>query len=369
MGTPGHAAPSSGHRWLLGSSIVVGIVLVSAVTLVSVRALRHASTVVARSATSAPPTSPPATGTPSVTPTKPPQPTGPFAVGLRTVTFVDHSRLVYPPHTRTGKPGPRVLHTYVWYPAQGPAGTAPLRGAVPASAAGPYPLVVSAHGFALGPLSYAWMLEWWARAGYVVAAPAFPLTNPNAIGGLNERDMPNQPGDVSFVISQMIASSRTSGSFLSGLIEPSRIGVAGQSDGGDTVLASAYGSCCRDPRVDAAIVMAGQAMPFGGRFFGASKTPPLLVIQGSADTVNAPAFSTQIYGMGRPPKYLLWLKGADHLQPFAQRDPYAALVRKVSLEFLDEYLKALPHATTALPASSGGLASMRRDAPRPAPTG
>ena len=93
------------------------------------------------------------------------------------------------------------------YPAGGrrPASTVPR---APAARRGPFPLVVFGHGFAVTPAPYAPLLRAWARAGYVVAAPIFPLENANAPGGPNESDLVNQPRDMSFVITRMLAAER-----------------------------------------------------------------------------------------------------------------------------------------------------------------
>src|SRR5207245_982575 len=66
---------------------------------------------------------------------------------------------------------PRTLVTYVRYPALGAPTATDVADAPPASAAGPFPLVVFAHGFAVTPAIYSNLLQSWARAGYVVAAP------------------------------------------------------------------------------------------------------------------------------------------------------------------------------------------------------
>src|SRR6202043_2294615 len=115
------------------------------------------------------------------------------------------------------------------YPARaGPAGGDPI-GAPPARAAGPFPLIVFGHGFAVTPAPYADLLRAWVRAGYVVAAPVFPLENADAPGGPNEADLPNQPADMRFVIAGLVAASNADKGLLHGLIDESRIAVAGHS--------------------------------------------------------------------------------------------------------------------------------------------
>src|SRR5262249_30078659 len=147
--------------------------------------------------------------------------------------LVDTSRSVQLPD---GTRRPRTLLTYVRYPALAAAGKTDVHDAPSARADGAFPLVVFGHGFALTPQLYARVLQRWARAGYVVAAPVFPLENADAPGGPNESDLINQPADMRFVISRMLAASRGSGP-LAGLIDPAHIAVSGQSDGGDTALA------------------------------------------------------------------------------------------------------------------------------------
>src|SRR6476469_7805203 len=75
------------------------------------------------------------------------------------------------------------------------------------TAGGPHPLIVFAHGFALTPGTYSRLLRAWTRAGYVVAAPVFPLEDANAPGGPDESDLINEPQDVSVVISRLLTAS------------------------------------------------------------------------------------------------------------------------------------------------------------------
>ena len=65
---------------------------------------------------------------------------------------------------------------------------------------GPFPLIVFGHGFGVTPGMYIALLRAWARAGFVVAAPLFPGENPRAPGGPTATDLPNEPRDMSFVI-------------------------------------------------------------------------------------------------------------------------------------------------------------------------
>jgi dienelactone hydrolase len=242
------------------------------------------------------------------------------AIRTHTFVFVDGSRTIGLPGGATAA---RKLATIVRWPASG----------------GPHPLVVFAHGFALTPADYAPLLQTIASAGYVVAAPIFPLTNAHAPGGPNEADLVNQPRDVSFVITRLLALNRSSGR-LHGTIEPSRIAVAGQSDGGITALAVAYDQRYRDRRVGAAIVMSGARPPGFGSF--PRDGPPLLAMQGTADPLNAPATTAAYFSVAHRPKFLVWLLGATHRPPYSTEQPQLGIVERSVIAFLDHYLDARP---------------------------
>ena len=84
----------------------------------------------------------------------------------------------------------------------------------------------------------------------------------------NEADVVNQPGDVSFVISSLLALQADPRSPLHGLIDARRIAVAGHSDGAETALAVADARRLRDRRVRAAVVMSGAELSgIGGYSF------------------------------------------------------------------------------------------------------
>jgi dienelactone hydrolase len=278
------------------------------------------------------------------------------------IRFVDTSRSIVFKYKHKHEREPRTLLTQVRYPALGAPSATDVRDARAATADGPFPLIVFAHGFDVTPTIYKRLLHSWAQAGFVVAAPTFPGENPAAPGGANESDIINEPGDISFVISQMLAANAGSGP-LSRLIDPSLVAVAGHSDGAEVALSVAYDSRFRDPRVRAAIILSGAEMeakdnlkfPIGG--------PPLLATEGTADKVNLPKFPYHFFKAARPPKYLLRLLGAGHLPPYTKQEPELGIVERVSLAFLDAYLKHTPGALAQLRIDGNvlGYASLQAD--------
>jgi dienelactone hydrolase len=266
---------------------------------------------------------------------------GPYAVGEIFIRFTDHSRDVTLPGQR---PEPRPLETVVRYPALGNPSQVDVRDATPARADGPFPLIVFAHGFNVTPATYASLLQAWTRAGYVVAAPVFPLTNANAPGGADEADLVNQPRDMSFVITQLLARDGDRYSVLSRLIRRHEIAVSGQSDGGSTALAVAYNGQFVDRRIRAAMILSGAEIPGVGGYDFPPPSPPLLGVQGTADTSNAPASTYRYFNLAPQPKFLLSLLGAGHLPPYTTEQPQLSIVERETIAFADRYLKHAPGA-------------------------
>ena len=213
---------------------------------------------------------------------------------------------------------------------------------------GPFALIVFGHGFAVSPAPYARLLDAWARAGYVVAAPVFPLENANHPGGPDENDLPNQPGDMSLVITDLSERSQSGHGPLAGLIDPRRVAVTGQSDGGDTALAAAYDPAVRDRRIDAAMILSGAEDPFAAPFAMPSNGPPLLAVQGTADTINPPGDTYTFYRQAARPKILLKLLGAGHLPPYTEPGPQLNAVKRTTIAFLNWRFKHRPAALRAL---------------------
>ncbi len=250
--------------------------------------------------------------------------------------WVDTSRTIELPH---GKSEPRPVTTEFWYP--------PAR-----DGSGPFPLVVFGHGFASTPWWYRRLLRDWAAAGYVVAAPIFPLGNENAPGGPDESDIVNQPRDMSFVITRVLAASASSSSPLSGLVDPEKVAVAGQSDGAMTAYAAAYEKPFRDDRIRAALVLSGAIL--GPSRYVEHDGVPLLAVQGTADKINPPVYAHHLFRAVGRPKFLLLLRGAGHLPPYTVPGLTLATVEHVTVAFLYHYLgdgslAAIGTAAHALP--------------------
>jgi pimeloyl-ACP methyl ester carboxylesterase len=264
----------------------------------------------------------------------------PPAVAVHTFRFVDETRTIpVPGGGRIRRP----VTTIVRYPTTG----------------GPYPLVVFGHGFALGPAIYAQLLAAWARAGFVVAAPVFPRANPEAPGGPTEADLPNQPADMSLVITRLLALSARPGSLLADRIDPGRVAVAGHSDGAVTALATAYDARFRDARVGAAVILAGARMTGMGAF--PTHGPPLLAMQGTADPINDAANTLAYYRRAHRPKFLVLLTGASHRPPFTTEEPQLEIVERVTIAFLDHYLKGAALRPMLAAARNPGYSTLTTD--------
>lgn len=277
-------------------------------------------------------------------------PSGLFAARATTVTLVESASAGSDP---TGPA--RRLRTVIRYPvahASGATSGATVRHT------GPFPLVVFSQGFDVSAESYAALLRSWSAAGYVVADPTYPRTDPAAPGGVDESDIVKHPADLRFVIRSVIAAARHLRSPFHGLVDPRRVAVIGHSDGGDVSLAVAADTCCRDTAVRAAVILSGAELgAFGGRYYG-SGSVPLLVVQGSADTINVPGCSAQLYDQAPPPKYYLDIAGAEHQPPYLDPGPTRRGISRAVVAFLDAYLKGrrsplrgLERATTL----AGGL--------------
>jgi dienelactone hydrolase len=239
----------------------------------------------------------------------------PFRVSTVTENFVDPSR------SAEGL-ADRPLVTTISYPRSGD---------------GPFPLVVFAHGLMDHPRDFSGLATAWAEAGYVVAAPAFPLSNADAPGGPTPADFANQPGDVTFVIDEVDRLSRQEGHALEDRVDTDQVGVAGHGLGVTTVLGTTFNTCCLDERIDAAIAMAGILIDLDGTYdFTAI---PMLMLYSAADQYIAPNTGPEIYEMALAPKLLVTVTNGTHWAPYRNDpDPADDTVTAATTDFWNVYL-------------------------------
>jgi len=273
------------------------------------------------------------TTTDATTTTTTAAPQAPLAVEQLTETFVDASR-----PTAAGAQTPalpdRTIVTRITHPTTG----------------GPYPLLVLSHGASGHPDEYAETVPVWAADGFVVAQPAFPLTNGDVPGALtNAGDVVNQPGDVSFVIDEVLAAAEDPSSPLHGRVDPEAIGAVGHSLGGATTWAVSFDSATRDDRIDSTVIFAGLTMPMPGGELDLGSGLPLLVLHGDADDLPMD-LDRAAYDQAVSPKWFVVLHGAEHRIAFTDEpSPYDELVTRTVLDFwhgtLDRDADALGRVT------------------------
>jgi predicted dienelactone hydrolase len=282
------------------------------------------------------PSSQPSDSTTTTTPVA-----APLSVARTSMTFEDTTRSS-PARGDTPARAERVLVTTVYYPTTAaPTAEAPA----PPVAAGPFPLIVFAHGYDAQGSMYAPLLEDLARGGYVVAAPEFPGTSSAHPGPANRPDTLEQPADLSFLISSMLAVSAQPG-LLHDSIDPNEIGDSGHSDGGVTAAATAYNTCCIDGRIKAATILTGGAFGFDGQWFPPG-TPPVMFVHATADEINPYQASVSMFEQAQSPKFLLTIDGGSHLEVFID-PPWEPPIAQSMVAFYDLYLKHDPNAHSHL---------------------
>lgn len=283
-----------------------------------------------------------------------------YAVGMLVRRYVEPGRTVT---YANGQTEPRSLLTYIRYPALGPPGATDVPGAVPADVDGPFPLIIFGPGFEQSANFYGRLLDDWAHEGFIVAAPEFPLERPSAPGGPQRSDLINEPADVRFLISRLLGEANAADGPLAGLVNPSQIAVAGQSDGGDVALALGYDHYDREPLVKAVVVLSGAEIEGLAGYEFTPGSPPLFGSQGTADKLNLPAETEKYFSAASNPKYLLTLIGAEHLPPYSSEEPQLSIVARASADFLHAYLENKPADLRRMEevAESPGVSSLIAD--------
>ncbi len=213
----------------------------------------------------------------------------------KTLTLVDATRPTPANGTYAGA-ATRTLVTELWYPTTADGQLL----------AGKHPLIFFSHGFMDNRLGETYLAEHLASAGYVVAAPDYPLSSSNAPGGATVLDIANQPLDLRFVIDSLLADPTWQAA-----IDETRIGAAGLSLGGLTTLLAGYHHTLRDPRLRGLFTMAAPACMFLPAFYSTSL--PLYALHGDSDLiVPFVANGERLFERAPEPRHLVVFKQGTH---------------------------------------------------------
>jgi len=249
----------------------------------------------------------------------------PFAVRTETITLFDPTRPTPARGSVPASPG-RHLVTDLF---------------VPSGASGPLPLVVFAHGWNSDPSFYEPLLQQWAQAGFLVAAPIFPDST-DLYAGSPVSDYADQALDLSFVITSLLQSHVVS-------VDPSRIAVAGHSDGGTDVALLALDPAYADPRVRAIVCMSGELPSGVAPYAVGASSAALLVAVGSNDEYGLSTRTPLVFEEARTSsKAMIVEQGGDHLGSFVDATPAAAAMREETTRFLELAIEPRPPTSAAV---------------------
>lgn len=219
-------------------------------------------------------------------------------------TYVDKTRPIKASMGFAGS-DTRRLDVKVWYPKGGE---------------GPYPLIIYSHGTFGYATNAMHIVNALVDAGYLVAAPDYPLTSRNAFTHIKFADISDtseQVKDISFIIDSLLADPE-----LGKLIDKDEIGTTGHSLGAVTSYFASFGARTRDPRIKAtAPIAAGDPVqtaldnPMGFAGTGNAAIPvPVLFLSADHDIfARMTGRPHAAYSRVEPPKYELMIRNGVHV--------------------------------------------------------
>ena len=136
------------------------------------------------------------------------------------------------------------------------------------------------------------------------------------------------------------SSSRRCSRIGAGPVDPTRIAVAGHSDGGTDVALLALNPSYADPRVRAYLSLSGEIPSGLPGPWGTPTSGALLVAVGTDDEYGLFPRATQVFEAADvASKILLTVSGGDHLGMYIGSSPEAMAVREETVRFLDAALQ------------------------------
>ena len=134
---------------------------------------------------------------------------------------------------------------------------------------------------------------------------------------------------MSFVITSLLHSHAVS-------VDPTRIAVAGHSDGGTDVALLALDPAYADPRVRAIVCMSGELPSGVAPYTVGASSAALLVAVGSNDEYGLAPLTPIVFQDARTSsKAMIVEQGGDHLGSFVGATPAAAAMREETTRFLE----------------------------------
>lgn len=264
------------------------------------------------------------------------------AIATETLSLVDTTRKVASSMTFKGRETRR-LDVTLWSP--------PLDGD---EAASPRPLLIYSHGTYGAPDNAMHLVRALVARGYIVAAPAYPLTARGAytqMPGPDIADVHNQPRDISFILDSLLSSDR-----WKARIDPQAIGLFGHSLGAVTSYFTVYGAQSRDPRVKAMVSLGGgdpvQAalsndMGLAGTYHAPVPVPALFLSAEHDVFARLTGEPYAAYARVPAPKFEVMVDGGTHVW-FRDGDDPVADGRNPDCAFFD---RSMPNAK--IPGCSG----------------
>ena len=227
-----------------------------------------------------------------------------------------------------------------------PSGTPPPNG---------YPLIVFSHGFTGCNTQTKFLMQARAKAGYLVLAPNHKDAGCQSgrhfsdggqkseepfrdAGKWNDETYRDRRQDMEEVLNAALSKSE----FGRVPVDSKRVGLAGHSLGGYTVLGIAGGWAeWKDKRIKAVLALSPYCSPYLSKGQLANLNMPVMYQGGTRDFGVTPVVNKQggAYDLSSKPKYYVELEGAGHFAWTDLNRAYASSIDTYSVAFFDACLK------------------------------